>query len=244
MKKKLAVLLALCMVFAFAACGTQTEEKSTNAESDIYIGYTTDADKFIDVPNLRQYGNYTCGTTCVQMLMNYLYPHDYDKNLSTYEDDLGTTPEDGTSPQQIYDYFKSEGVAVEKKENISIEELASFIDSGYPVMMCVQAWGEKYNTTDPNTTDTYYNEALGGNVTHNTYLAEGHWIICVGYKKTDDGYQFYFNDPACVGHCLMSQSDLDARWIDMDGEGTIYNHFGFVIKGTTEFNDDGVFYLD
>ena len=30
MKKKLAVLLALCMVFALAACGTQTEEKSTN----------------------------------------------------------------------------------------------------------------------------------------------------------------------------------------------------------------------
>ncbi|HEY5558058.1 C39 family peptidase, partial [Acetobacterium sp.] len=147
-------------------------------------------------------------------------------------------------PQQIYDYFKSEGVAVEKKENISIEELASFIDSGYPVMMCVQAWSGEYNTTDPNATATHYDEALGKDVTDNTYLADGHWIICVGYKKIDDGYQFYFNDPACVGHCLMSQSDLDARWIDMDGEGTIYNHFGFVIKGTTKFNDDGVFYLD
>ena len=231
MKMKLALLLALCMVFTLTACSTQTEKKSANTESDIYVGYTTDADKFIDVPNLRQYGDYTCGTTCVQMLMNYLYPQIGDKNLSTYENDLGTTAENGTSPQQIYDYFKSQGVDVEKKENISIEELISLIDSGDPVMICIQAWSDKYNTTDPNALD-------------HAYLADGHWVICVGYKKIADGYQFYFNDPACVGHCLMSQSDLDARWIDRDEEGIIYNHFGFVIKGSTEFNDNGVFYLN
>lgn len=231
MKKILAVLLAVCMAVTLAACSTQIEKKSATAESDIYIGYTTDADKFIDVPNLRQYGDYTCGTTCVQMLMNYLYPQVGDKNLSTYEHDLGTTPADGTTPQQIYDYFKAQGVDVEKKEDVSIEELVSLIDAGDPVMMCIQAWSDKYNTTDPNATD-------------HAYLADGHWVICVGYKKINDEYQFYFNDPACVGHCLMSQTDLETRWIDRDGAGTIYKHFGFVIKGTTEFNDDGVFYLD
>ena len=34
-----------------------------------YSGQTQDADVFIDIPNLRQYGGYTCGTTCVQMVM-------------------------------------------------------------------------------------------------------------------------------------------------------------------------------
>ena len=231
MKKKLALLLALSMVFTLTVGCTQTKEKSANAESDRYVGYTTDADKFVDVPNLRQYGNYTCGTTCVQMLLNYLYPQIGDKNLSTYENELGTTPENGTSPQQIYDYFKSQGVDVEKKEQITMPELVSLIDAGHPVMMCIQAWSDQYNTTDPNATD-------------HAYLADGHWVICVGYQKTADGYQFYFNDPACVGHCLMSQRDLDNRWIDRDEAGTIYKHFGFVIKGTTEYNDDGVFYLD
>ena len=231
MKKKLALLLALGMVFTLTAGCTQTGKKSANAESDSYVGYTTDADKFIDVPNLRQYGNYTCGTTCVQMLMNYLYPQIGDKNLSTYEQELGTTPENGTSPQQLYDYFKTQGVDVEKKEQITMPELVSLIDAGHPVMMCIQAWSDQYNTTDPNATD-------------HAYLADGHWVICVGYQKTADGYQFYFNDPACVGHCLMSQRDLENRWIDRDEAGTIYKHFGFVIKGTTEYNDDGVFYLD
>ena len=74
MKKKLAILSALFMVFALAACSTQTEEQSASTQNNSYVGYTTDAGKFIDVPNLRQYGDYTCGTTCVQMLMNYLYP--------------------------------------------------------------------------------------------------------------------------------------------------------------------------
>lgn len=230
MKKKLTVLLALCAVFILAAGCAQTKEKTVANARGPYAGYTTDADKFIAVPNLRQYGDYTCGTTCVQMLMNYLYPQTGDKNLSAYEKELGTTPENGTTPQQIYDYFIAQGVDVEKKDNIGITELVSSIDAGHPVMMCIQAWSDVYNTTDPTATD-------------HPYLADGHWVICVGYQKTADGYQFYFNDPACVGHCLMSQSDLENRWIDMDGSGTIYKHFGFVIKGTTDFNNDGVFYL-
>lgn len=79
------------MLFELAASELKLKKKSANVESDIYSGYPTDEDKFVGVQNLRQYGNYTCGTTCVQMLMNYLYPRDYHENL-------GTTPEHGTSP--------------------------------------------------------------------------------------------------------------------------------------------------
>lgn len=42
--------------------------ESPSAQSP-YSGQTQDADVFIDIPNLRQYGGYTCGTTCVQMVM-------------------------------------------------------------------------------------------------------------------------------------------------------------------------------
>lgn len=58
MKRIIAMLLALGMIFGFAAC-SPPEEKAAIANSDIYIAYTTDADKFIDIPNLRQYGNYS-----------------------------------------------------------------------------------------------------------------------------------------------------------------------------------------
>mgnify|MGYP001013800334 FL=1 len=45
------------------------------ASSSPYAAFLSDADVLIDVPALRQYGDYTCGATCVQMLMNWLYPY-------------------------------------------------------------------------------------------------------------------------------------------------------------------------
>ena len=71
----------------------------SNANADdtsFYVASLTDADVFIDLPALRQYGDYTCGVTCVQMLMNWLDPYAADLNLTQYENLLGTTPESGT----------------------------------------------------------------------------------------------------------------------------------------------------
>ena len=42
--------------------------ESPSAQSPLFWA-NQDADVFIDIPNLRQYGGYTCGTTCVQMVM-------------------------------------------------------------------------------------------------------------------------------------------------------------------------------
>ena len=195
-----------------------------------YDGHLSDADVLIAMPALRQYGNYTCGTTCVQMVMNYLFPYYADLNLSTYEELLGTTEENGTEGGRMYDYLVANGADVERREGISMEELVGYLDAGWPVVMCIQAWGESYNTTDPSDVDTY--------------LVEGHWVVCVGYAKDASGCTFYFNDPACVGHCLMTQDDLEERWIDMDAAGTVFRHFGLVIKGDgSQYEADGVFYL-
>ena len=98
--------------------------------------------------------------------------------------------------------------------------------------MCIQAWSASgdYNTTDPSKTETY--------------LAEGHWVICVGYRKTAGECAFYFNDPACVGHCVMREEELNARWIDMDANGAVYDHYGIQIAGKTEYKSDGAFRLE
>jgi hypothetical protein len=53
-----------------------------DVKPDIYIGHLTAVEKFLDIPNLRQSGDYTGGTTCAQTLMNYHYRND-DKNLLT-----------------------------------------------------------------------------------------------------------------------------------------------------------------
>ena len=218
----------------FASLGDETAENSSSVDTSIYDGFLADADVFIEIPALRQYGGYTCGATCVQMLMNWLDPYAADLNLTRYEELLGTTPEKGTPPDAIMDYFTESGVAFASSEHWSREDLRAALDAGHPVMMALQAWsfadGGSYNVDDPANADTY--------------LAEGHWVICVGYCDDPVEPYFIFNDPACVGHTLLYADELDERWVDMDGEGVVYDRFGIEITQEAKFDADGLFHMD
>ncbi len=219
---------AACLLLS-ACAGQAAEQPSVQLP---YAGQTQDADVFIGMPNLRQYGGYTCGTTCVQMVMNWLDPYQADWNLAAYEEELGTNEEAGTPPGSIVSFFEENSVTVTAKENRTAQELVSALDQGHPVLLCIQAWAaDGYNTQNPDDADTY--------------LAEGHWVVCVGYQKQEPGYIFYFNDPACVGYCMMNEQDLDSRWIDMDAEGNVYDHYGIEIdEDGNSYNPNGVFYLE
>lgn len=199
-----------------------------------YADDITAADVFIDLPNLRQFGGYTCGTTCVQMVMNWLYPFEGDINLASLVETLGSTDEAGTTPESILAFFREQKVSAEDRYNMSLDDLAAALDGGSPVMIAMQAWSAAedggYNLSDPTNKDTY--------------LVEGHYVICVGYRNTDAGRIFYFNDPACVGYCYLAEEELDARWIDTDAYGTVYPHFGIVISGRTSYVSTGAYHLD
>ena len=88
MEKRYDILIlgtfACAACFLLSACAGPAAEQSSVQPP--YDGQTQDADVFIDMPNLRQYGGYTCGTTCVQMVMNWLDPYQADWNLAAYED--------------------------------------------------------------------------------------------------------------------------------------------------------------
>lgn len=98
------------------------------------------ADVLLEIPALRQYGGYTCGTTCVQMLMNRLFPYEGDLNLTAYEEAPGTTEEAGTPPENITRFFAENGVTAAAKEHMTVSELVAALDSHHPMLMCMQAW--------------------------------------------------------------------------------------------------------
>lgn len=227
MRKAAKKIFVVLLLLALSLCG------AAQAQSP-YDGSVADADVFISIPALRQYGGYTCGTTCVQMLMNWLFPYEGDLNLAAYEEALGTTEDAGTPPESIVRFLAESGVAAREKENSTVDELTAALDAGRPTLMCIQAWSSaedgSYNTAAPSDSETY--------------LTEGHWVICVGYQQTENGRRFFFNDPACVGHCLLDEAELDARWIDMDGAGRVYDHYGIEISGASAYDSNGAFHLD
>lgn len=208
---------------------TQSSEVSTP-----YVDSTQNANVLIRMPDLRQYSTFTCGTTCVQMVMNWARPQQGDINLADLQDALGTTDEGGTTPDNIVAYLKGQGVDATLRQGMTSDDLAATVSEGHPVVMGIQAWSTaedgSYNTDDPSDKDTY--------------LVEGHYVICVGYRQTHAGYDFYFNDPANVGICMMASAELDSRWIDMDAHGTVYDHTGIVINADTNYDPDGVYHLD
>lgn len=232
----LALLVGLLAfpVHGFAFSGDDALGNSSSADISIYDGSLADADVYIEIPALRQYGGYTCGATCVQMLMNWLEPYAADLNLTRYEELLGTTPEKGTPPDSIVGYLAESDVAFAAFEHWSLEDLRAALDAGHPVMMALQAWSSaddgSYNVDDPTNADTY--------------LVEGHWVICVGYCDDPAKPYFIFNDPACVGHTLLYADELAERWVDMDGDGVIYDHFGIEISQSVKFDADGLFHMD
>lgn len=209
-------------------------ESDAASSSDLYAGFLTEADRWIDIPALRQYGDYTCGATCVQMLMNWLSPYDADLNLTQYEELLGTTPETGTSPSAVLSFLEENDIEFAASQALTLSGLQEMLAAGHPVMMPLQAWSSaedgSYNLDDPSQSETY--------------LAEGHWVLCVGYGENAGRLYFLFNDPACVGHTMVYADELDSRWIDMDGEGTVYDHFGIEILQKTEYDGSGLFYMD
>ena len=244
-RKWITSILLLMLIGSMAGCScgsvntflnSSTEESvlETQEENDFYDGSISEADIFVDMPNLRQYGNYTCGATCVQMIMNWLKPYEGDINLTAYEEVLGTTEEAGTPPENILQYFEINDIAVNAGEKRTIKELVEALNAKHPMLMCIQAWSSaedgSYNVDDPSN--------------QNTYLTEGHWVVCVGYKETSDGYLLYFNDPACVGYCVLDEKELDCRWIDVDIEEKVYDHYGIEIEASTDFDPHGAYHLD
>lgn len=244
-RKWMTSILLLMLIGSMAGCSggsvntflnSSTEESvlETQEENDFYDGSISEADIFVDMPNLRQYGNYTCGATCVQMIMNWLKPYEGDINLTAYEEVLGTTEEAGTPPENILQYFEINDIAVNAGEKRTIKELVEALNEKHPMLMCIQAWSSaedgSYNVDDPSN--------------QNTYLTEGHWVVCVGYKETSDGYLLYFNDPACVGYCVLDEKELDCRWIDVDIEEKVYDHYGIEIEASTDFDPYGAYHLD
>lgn len=162
----------------------------------------------IEVPQTRQATPYTCGVAVLQSLLAYngeLYRQD------VLEHRVGATPESGTNPRAMVKCLEEHGIGAVIEENMTLERLRGYIDSGRPVICFLQAWND-----DPD-----FDYADG--------WEDGHYAIAIGY----DPRRIYFMDPSTLANYAYVENDkLLVRWHDGDDQQKVYQT-GIVVTNPT-----------
>lgn len=201
---------------------------NTNSES---ITLSTNA-VILRLPLVRQSTGYTCGIACVQSILRYA-GYDFDIREDKLAEILQANPEEGTEYRSIVEYLNSvrysaeekdssmisrDGVQVfkaEARENISLEQLITFINEGRPVICALQAWGNPGETGD-------YSDVWN----------EGHYVIAAGY----DDKNIIFMDPSTMGsYAYIPKTEFMTRWHDEDSNSRL-NHFGIIATLTADYD--------
>src|SRR5690606_6541339 len=90
--------------------------------------------------------------------------------------ELKADPNNGTPYKNIVSYAESKGYTAKVKTGMSIEALKAHLDAKQPVIVLIQAWGER---TKP------WSETWDA----------GHYVVAIGY----DAERVYFMDPIWAG---------------------------------------------
>lgn len=156
----------------------------------------------------RQTFDYDCGVTALQLVMAY-----YGVNIrgDILMEALGTG-EDGTSVSSLIRVAEDYGFTVKAKSGWTLKELRHMIALGYPVIVLVQAWAERFMTLEE----------------WRKNYDDGHYVIVIDYVKG----VLLFEDPASFHRTWLREREFLARWHDIDtGTNEKFEQFGMVLMG-------------
>ncbi len=156
----------------------------------------------------RQTFDFDCGTQALQTVMAY-YGVDVrgDKLMAA----LGTGPH-GTPVAGMVAVAEQYGFTVKVKTGWTLAELKHTVELGYPVIVLVQAWADRYMTLEDWRKD----------------YDDGHYVIVIGHARG----VLLFEDPSSFRRTWLRERDFLARWHDRDTRtDEVYDHFGMVLMG-------------
>jgi predicted double-glycine peptidase len=164
-----------------------------------------------DMINLRigrQTFDFDCGAKALQMVMEY-YGVEIREDILIKELRTDTS---GTSVDSMISLAQKNGFKVYLTIEVSLEQLKHFVDDGYPVIVLVQAWAQRYMTLEDWKTD----------------YDDGHYAIVIGYNSNI----IIFEDPSSIRRTWLTEEEFLARWHDVDPRTKRkLEHFAMVLMG-------------
>ncbi len=207
------VILVLGLVFAagFLAGRFSTGQEAPTAAGARFESSPTDL--LSAVPDVRQSTSYSCGAAALQAVLAYWGTSEREDRLMSR---LRTSPEQGTSPDNILRVAREFGLEAELREGMTIAELESALEAGRTVIVDIQAWRGRPDKSWEETWD------------------DGHYVVLVGR----DASNFYFEDPSLLGsRGFIPKAELPGRWHDYEGDppldekDRVYRNAAIIIHG-------------
>jgi predicted double-glycine peptidase/uncharacterized membrane protein len=168
--------------------------------------------KFRLLMQTRQHTEYSCGASALQAVMHFWGKSVDEEDLMVM---LGTTPEEGTYPEDMVRVARSQGLEAELRANLTIDDVARVTARGEPVIVLGQAWRSQ-NSGATSMADDW---------------DDGHWFIVLG---VDDEY-VYVEDPyARMGKGFQPREAFEERWHNVmggDRSKPEQIHMGIFIRG-------------
>jgi predicted double-glycine peptidase len=169
------------------------------------LDFDDDSVKILNFPITRQATKYTCGDDATQRVMAY-YGEDFRESELV---EMLKTTEDGTYVKNIVSFFHHQGLETELKEEMTIDELKSYIDRKIPVIVLIQAWG----------TEAKFKKKYAKT------WSDGHFVVVIGY--TDK--LLLISDPALYNVGYIPIPEFLQRWHDVDDKKV--NRLGLAVFG-------------
>lgn len=160
----------------------------------------------------RQTTEYSCGASALQAVMSYWGKDVDETDLMKM---LGTTPEEGTWPEEMVRVAREQGLEAELKSDLTLEEVKQATDRGEPVIVLGQVWrsGKSDAASVADEWDC------------------GHWFIAL---HVDDDY-VYFEDPYVrMGKGFVPRKTFEDAWHNVmggDRSKPVQNHVAIFVRG-------------
>ena len=162
----------------------------------------------IDLHIGRQTFDFDCGAKALQTVMAY---YGVEVRQDELMGDLGTG-EEGTPVAGMVAVARQHGFDVKASAGWTLREVKRMVDAGYPVIVLLQAWADRYMTLEDWRKD----------------YDDGHYAIVIGWAKG----VLLFEDPASFRRTWLREREFLARWHDRDTKANVtYEHFGMVLMG-------------
>jgi uncharacterized protein len=187
-------------------------------------GETPDLDTIIlnAVPDVNQRTRYSCGAASLQAVLKYW---GFCVEESDLMDQLHTTPDRGTAPEDVVAVASTYGLEASLSQNLTVDDLKESIKSKIPVIIVAQAW------------NGYEEKGIWVKVTPDRWedvWNDGHYMIVIGI----DSRNVYFEDRSLLGtRGAIPIDEFLTRWhycfggADPDDPKRVYIHPGIFILG-------------